>query len=448
MNKNMKKHDLEFRIVIPAILAVSLLLSCLAPAHAENPPGQQLSLSEGLKIATEENRVLKIATFYRGMAEQDIKVAISQYFPSVNAYANYTTLARQPGVNFGIMSAYTSEREYPSYGVNFHQTVFDFFARESLYRASRESLELTEKDIFRTKNLVALEFINTYFAVLEADKMLAVGQKEVDALASHAQMARNLFDAGTITKNDLLQAEVKLSDAQQRLLTLKNTRKYQAAVINRILTRPLNLEVVLSEPTVDTALAPTLETVWSNAVENRPEIKIADYEIRINELKENAKKAEFLPSFFIEGGYAYSRNRYMIYDDNWSLLFGVKMNVFSGGATRAELSKLKIRSEQLREQRKRIADEVKLEAERYFLDRKSAEENIAVTKEAVKQATENLRINTVRYEEGVGTATDVLDAISLLTLAEKNHYKAAYDLKRAQAGLLYSTGTDLTLSYK
>jgi outer membrane protein len=59
-----------------------------------------------------------------------------------------------------------------------------------------------------------------------------------------------------------------------------------------------------------------------------------------------------------------------------------------------------------------------------------------------------LRINTVRYEEGVGTATDVLDAISLLTLAEKNHCKALYDLKRAHAGLLYATGVDLTLSYK
>jgi outer membrane protein TolC len=70
------------------------------------------------------------------------------------------------------------------------------------------------------------------------------------------------------------------------------------------------------------------------------------------------------------------------------------------------------------------------------------------TREAIRQAEENLRINKVRYEEGVGTATDVLDAISLFTLAHKNYYKALYDMKRAYAGLLYATGEDLTLAYK
>jgi len=448
MNRKMKKQNFEIGLIIPLVLALALVLLSFTVSCADNPVAQKLSLPEGLKIATEENRVIKIANFYRGMAEQDIWIAVSRYFPSINASAGYTTLARQPGMRFGLMQANTSDRDYPSYGVNFHQTIFDFFARENMYRASRESLKLTEKDIFRTKNLVALEFINAYFSVLEADKMLSVGEKEVEALTSHARMAKDLYEAGTITKNDLLQAEVRLSDAKQRLLALKNMRRYQASVINRIISRPLNLEIILSEPSVDTALTPQLEMIWANALQNRPEIIIADSEIRINELKENAKKAEFLPSFFAEGGYNYTRNQYSVYEDNWSLVLGVKMNIFSGGMTRAELSKLKIRSEQLREQRKKIEDEVKLEAERYYLDRKSAVENIAVTKEAVKQATENLRINNVRYEEGVGTATDVLDAISLLTLAEKNHFRAMYDLKRAHAGLLYAAGEDLTLSFK
>jgi outer membrane protein len=447
MNKNMIRQIAQIPITIPAMALLALLLA-FAPCYADNAVGQQLSIAEGLKIATQDNRVLKIAEFNRGMAEQDVNIAISRYFPSINAGANYTMLARQPGANFGPMSVYTSEREFPAYGINFHQTLFDFFAREALFRASRDSLELTRTDIFRTRNVVALEFVNSYFTLLEADKLLAVGQKEVDALESHARMAGNLFEAGTITKNDMLQAEVRLSDARQRLLTLKNLRSYYASVINRILARPLNQQILPLEPAGETPPLPTLEIVWDNALRNRPEMKMSDYEIKINEMKENAKKAEFLPSFYAEGGYNYSRNRYMLYDDNWSVIFGVKMNLFSGGATKAELSKLKLRSEQLREQHRRISDDVKLEAERYYLDRKSASENISVTKEAVKQATENLRINTVRYEEGVGTATDVLDAISLLTLAEKNLYKALYDLKRAHAGLLYATGEDLTLSYK
>jgi len=448
MNKKKKRQKSGARGAVRLLLSLILLLFSISPGLAETTANQNLSLSEGLRIATQESRVIKIAGFYREMAAQDINIALSRYFPSVNAHANYTALSNQPGMALSGFRAYTSNKDYPAYGINFHQTLFDFFAREAQYRASKESLELTQKDIFRTKNIVALEFINSYFTLLESDRMIAVGQKEVDALSSHARMAQNLFDAGSITKNDLLQAQVRLSDARQRLLTLKNMRALYASTLNRTLVRPLNQEVIPVEPVGETPPLPALEMVWENAALSRPEIKMADYELKINELNEDAKKSEFLPSFFAEGGYNYTQNRYVTYEDNWSVIFGLKFNIFNGGATRAELAKLKIRSEQLREQRKRVLDDIRLEVERYYLDRKSAGENMIVTEGAVRQATENLRINTVRYEEGVGTATDVLDAIALLTLAEKNRFKALYDLKRAHAGLLYATGADLTLSYK
>ena len=428
-------------------MAALILLPVLICA-AEETGIRQLSLSEGLKIATQESRVVRIAAFSRDLASQDINIAISRYFPSINAQAGYTMLAYQPGAIFGANKVPTSNKDFPSYGVSFHQTLFDFFARESLHRASQESFELTQRDIFRIKNIVALEFINAYFTLLESDRMIIVGSKEVEALESHARMAKDLFDAGTITKNDLLQAEVRLSDARQRLLTLKNLRSFFASTINKILVRPLTQTVTPVEPSEEILPLPLLEKAWEAAALNRPEIKMSAHELKVNELKESAKKAEFLPSFFAQGGYDYTKNPYQVHEDNWSIIFGLKFNIFNGGATKAELSKLKLRSEQIREDGNRITDDVKLEVERYYLDKKSAGENVLVTKEAVSQAAENLRINRVRYEEGVGTATDVLDAISLLTLAEKNHYKALYDMKRAHAGLLYATGEDLTISYK
>ncbi|HXX54075.1 MAG TPA: TolC family protein, partial [Thermodesulfovibrionales bacterium] len=69
-------------------------------------------------------------------------------------------------------------------------------------------------------------------------------------------------------------------------------------------------------------------------------------------------------------------------------------------------------------------------------------------KDAVGQAEENLRINKVRYEEGVGTATEVLDAVTLLTTAETNQYRALYDFRRAEASIYYSMGKDLLEVYQ
>jgi len=427
-----------------AIIAASLLPFC---AYAQTAP-RSLSLAEGLQIATADNRVIRIAAYNKDLASQDISIARSRFFPVVNAGVNYTMLAYQPGAILGTFRARTSDKDYPSYGVVAHQTVYDFGARSSLYNASKESLELTGTDIFRTKNLIALDFTNAYFTLLESDRMVIVGQREVEALRSHRQVAQNLFDAGTITKNDLLQAEVRLSDANQRLLTLQNQRSYNASRINNIISRPLDREVVPAEVPEEVLPLPLLDKSWETAVTQRPEIKIVDQELKINELQESAKRTEYLPTIFAEGAYNYSKNQFMIHEDNWSVVFGLNINLFSGGATKAEVSKLRVRTEQLREEKNKLLEDIRLEVQRYYLDESSARDNVTSTKDAIRQAEENLRINNVRYEEGVGTATDVLDAISLLTVAEKNYYRALYDMRRAHAGLLYATGEDLTQKYK
>jgi outer membrane protein len=71
-----------------------------------------------------------------------------------------------------------------------------------------------------------------------------------------------------------------------------------------------------------------------------------------------------------------------------------------------------------------------------------------VVKDALQQAEENLRINKTRYQEGVGTATEVLDAVTLLTVAETNHCRALYDLGRAEAAAMYSQGQNLAEAYQ
>ncbi|MGO9376956.1 MAG: TolC family protein [Dissulfurispiraceae bacterium] len=446
MISNGSNQQLFFALVLLAVISLFPISGYAQETSIDK--GQTLSLSEGLSFVTNENRVIKIALFNQDLASQDISIARSRFFPVVNASANYTMLEHQPVAIFGPLSAPTADRDYPSYTVAVHQTLFDFWARKSGYSASKESLELTKADIARTKNLVALDFINAYFNLLEAEKMVEVGEHEVEALQSHEQVAKNLYDAGSITKNDLLQAEVRLSDAQQRLLTLKNQRTLSASRINNILSRPLNFSVLPVEVTEELPPMPVLERSWEKAIQQRPEIGIVDHQLKINDLQETAKRSEFLPTFFTEGDYNYTRNQFVMPQNNWSLVFGLTINLFNGGATKAEVSKLRARSGQLQEERNKLLNDIRLEVESYYLDESNARDNVTTTKGAIRQADENLRINKVRYEEGVGTATELLDAISLLTLAEKNYYKSLYDMRRAHAGLIYATGDDLTLSYK
>lgn len=411
----------------------------------------RITLSEGLKIATENNRLVKIAFSERDISYEDTIISRSKLLPNINANMNQTFLSRQPGAHMGTQQVYTSERSYLSYGINAYQRIFSFGADSSQYEASKTFFDAKKLNVDLMRNIVALDFINAYFDALESEKMIAVAQKEVERLESHLNVARNLFNEGVITKNDLLQAEVRLSDARQRLLTFKNTRAINASRINNILSRPLNSPVIIEDVPVNAVPVKktlTLDNAWIIAEKQRVELGIIDREVKATEFEETVKKADYLPRFFAQGGYNYTENRYQLHEDNWSLIVGANMNIFSAGATKAEVSKVKYKKERLLEQRNKLADDIKLEVEKNYRDMKNAAEKINVTKDAVGQAEENLRINKIRYEEGIGTATDVLDAITLLTTAETNYYRAVYEMKKAEAGFMYAIGQDLVSAYK
>ena len=59
-----------------------------------------------------------------------------------------------------------------------------------------------------------------------------------------------------------------------------------------------------------------------------------------------------------------------------------------------------------------------------------------------------MRFNRVKYNAGNGTSTDVLEAITLETVARTNYHSSDYELKRNYAKLMYSMGIDLTLIYE
>lgn len=428
-------------VLILAIIPFKLL-------HAEDNKNI-ITLSEGLKIATENNRLVKIAFSERDISYEDTIISRSKLLPNINANMSQTLLSRQPGAHMGTQQVYTSERRYLSYGINAYQKIFSFGADSSQYEASKTFFDAKKLNVDLVRNIVALDFINAYFDALESEKMIAVAQKEVERLESHLNVARNLFNEGVITKNDLLQAEVRLSDARQRLLTFKNTRAINASRINNILSRPLNSGVIVEDVQVNpTGESTAIENAWAIAEKQRVELGIIDREVKATEFEETVKKADYLPRFFVQGGYNYAENRYQLHEDNWSLIVGANMNIFSAGATKAEVSKVKYKKERLLEQRNKLVDDIKLEVEKNYRDMKNAAEKINVTKDAVGQAEENLRINKIRYEEGIGTATDVLDAITLLTTAETNYYRAMYEMKKAEAGFMYAIGQDLVSAYK
>ena len=87
-----------------------------------------------------------------------------------------------------------------------------------------------------------------------------------------------------------------------------------------------------------------------------------------------------------------------------------------------------------------VQDAVELEVRTDYLGMREAEKRISTTQVAVAQAEEDYHIAVVRYQAGVGTNIDVMDAQVALTEAKTNYVKALYDYNTSKAALNTSMG--------
>jgi outer membrane protein len=429
--------------IVTVLSAITVLLC------ADTTIAEPLTLGEGLKVVTEKGRLMRIAAQEEEIAKDNAMIARAGLFPRVNASLSQTFLAHQPQAIFGSTAVPVSEQNFLAYSINIQQTLYDFKRTALRYAASRTVVDTQKLDTEKIRNLAAIDFTLAYYDLLEAEQLAAVAAREVERLQSHLNNAQSLYTEGMITKNDLLQAEVRLSDAKQRLIGARNLGTVNASRINNALMQPLTADVVVADVHKADLANPEadLEKAWEVSLKERPEIKIVAETLKALDMEEKAKKAEFYPELFVSGSYDYTENRYQVYEGNWAVMLGIGVNLFSGGSTRAEVTRFEHQRSRLLEEKEKLMDDIKMEVQRNLLDTATARQKIDVMKDALQQAEENLRINRTRYQEGVGTATEVLDAVTLLTVAETNYYRAVYDLGRAEAAAMYSQGRDLTEVY-
>jgi outer membrane protein len=406
-----------------------------------------LSLEEGLRIVTESGRDIMIARSDEDVARGAVSLARSPWRPSVDLYGRETWLQYIPEAKFGDLTVPTSQDQFLTYGVKATQLLYDFGKTSSSIDAAKYGLRAREIMTSQSKNQAALDFIIAYLDLLEAEKLLTVSQEEIKQYEAHKKDTETRYRAGVITKNEVLQVNVTLADSQQRLLTSENLCSLRESKINSLLLKPLNDAVQPEEIRASPAAGLTLDDAWAGAEASRSLLKEMDATIAAKEQNVQSTQAEYLPTFYVSGGYEYSENKYMVHQDNWSAIVGVNINLFSGGASDSKIGMARAELRSLKLSRDKLLDTIRLEVKSAYLDLQSSSKKMEVTKAAVEQAEENLRLQHLRYKEGVGTATEVLDAVALLTTAESNSWKSLYGIKRAEAVLLNAAGKDLVGAY-
>ncbi|MCY7323125.1 MAG: TolC family protein, partial [Phormidesmis sp. CAN_BIN36] len=120
--------------------------------------------------------------------------------------------------------------------------------------------------------------------------------------------------------------------------------------------------------------------------------------------------------------------------DGYTLALQAQWNFFDGGAAQARAAQQE-RNKEIAETRfAQGRNNVRFQVEQAYTNLQANRANIDTTTTALAQAAEALRLARLRFQAGVGTQTDVINAETDLTRAEGNRVSAVigYNLSLAQ----------------
>jgi len=439
------------------VYIVFLLVTGATPLFAAEGR-KPLSLVESIEMALQQSVLIHAAKEGVLGAEAQQREAFTGFLPKFSTSYSFTRYNQDPYINFpGIPptaqtgslqggSLIVGTKDNYNWIVEARQPLFAGGTILANYEASRIGADIARLDEAASIQDLVLEVKAAYFNILKTGRILDVAKQSLEQLRAHRDTAQNFYDQGLIPRNDLLSAEVELANGRQFLLRAENSLELARSKFNILLRRPINAPVEIEDILSDRPYEKTIDACITAALDNRPEIRA--FALRHEQAKNHVKVAQgdYYPSVSLVGNYAKFGDTPSlsgsIYKDqeSWYVMAVANWNFWEWGKTKHRVSAGQSRENQAADFLANVRDQVTLEVKNAFLLLHEAEKQVLVATAAVEQAEENFRINTERYREQVGTATEVIDAQTLLTKAKSDRHNARGDFNISRARLERAMG--------
>jgi len=405
------------------------------------------TLDECVKEALENNWKLKAKKETIDQAQYVKNQARADFLPKLSTsygYARYgtsrTTEIEGRTYNIGSLNNY-------QWKGTITQPIFTGFALTSSYRLAELGIDQSELEVQLETLDLALNVKTTYFDILTADNAVETAEKAAEALESHAEVARNFYKVGMIPINDLLQSEVEAGNAKQYVVRARNAARLARSTLNTILSRPVNAEVNIVDIEVHEVQKGDFQAYLEEALKNRPEIKLIDNNllqtdqvINITESK-NYPEVVFVWEYTKEGDSPSVNGGGGHEPSNWAAQAALKWTFWEWGKTYYAVKQQESIKNELLKTRMQMEQDIQLQIKDSVLNIQTAETNIPITRKAVEQGEENLRVSQERYKAQVSTSVEVLDAQRYLSDARVFYYTALFQYHLAKARLQRAMGT-------
>ncbi|HEX4085829.1 MAG TPA: TolC family protein [Chthoniobacteraceae bacterium] len=305
--------------------------------------------------------------------------------------------------------------------------------------------ETEDATIYSLRDVVDTTVANVrsqFYAVLLDRAIIKVQEENITLLESQLKDQQNRFEAGTVPRFNVLQAEVALANSRPQLIQARND--YQVADLNLARTLGINtpdggavLPIypvgVLTTAEKPEPMAQALEL----ARERRPFLKEQREQILIQLNNIKVALAGYQPRLSVDGGYELRNSVYSksLDDTVNGWFFGVNgtWNVWDSGATYGQVKQAKAQLEEAKANYDDAARQVDVEVQQAWDQVRESQDTIVSQQKTIEEAQEALRLADEELAAGTGTQLNVLSAQVALLQSRTTMVQAQYNYNIAMA---------------
>lgn len=415
-----------------------LLVMLLVPnAGAE----ERWTLRKCIDYATQNNPELQAAERRINAAEYDLAFQKTLFLPRLDLHSATGYLTGEPISPWAVVRGITEEQIVSKnasgeYIIGYLGLSIPIVKEGAFFAHNAPSVNIAtqqcsiDKNTYESKKNEIIYAVSTsYLNLLKNAEDIRVSEEHVKALGYYHKLTLSKFKEGLVSKNELLQAEVRLAEGEKELKTCQNASYLLAADLSLKMGLERPTAIMTSDDGFVPALLPPIEQVIDEALAGRPEI--AAQQLRVSQAREDLRRIQNqrYPNLEIASNVGVGNDYSARTNSLWSAEVRATIPVFDFGGIGA---KIKSRQEKVAEEEKllqALSGTITQEVVTAYTNIRNAKPDIELKEKMVEQSTENARLFRGRFEQNLVPLSSLLEAEYLLHSNQKALAEAKYNLR-------------------
>ncbi len=445
----------------PGALALPTALFLMFVSARSVPALTPITLQEALQRAYRQNPTLKQAELDVKSARWGMLGAVSGALPKINFGSSITRMDEASVTRQNIMrdvilqeyGQYIKPEDLPPFA---YRTMYSSYisVNQPIYNGGVELTALriagTRKSIIRlsqetTRRELTLKVESAYYDFCRAYQAVEVRRRELDVTKGYLDRFRRRAELGLASEVDVLRWEAEEGNAEASLISAQNNLRLAELNLERLMGScdnrsyvPVDLETLASGTRSDSITEfPEVEAVWEIVRAQSPDLEIIRKNVKLEKQNVWIASAEFQPKLNFNYTYSWEADDDIELDGFETWTAGVTLNfpLFASFGNLAKYQEARIAVRKAEEQAKDFETGWYIQLTAAVNDLKAASKRLQAARRMFARSEEMLKSQENRFDLGMITTLELLDARATHLAAELNVISNTFDILTARAKL-------------